>query len=302
MDSTKRILITGAAGMLGKDIGYILSSKKGIRTFGVVRNASQRSNTHEIRECNITEYDRLEKILEEIRPDVIIHCAAVVNLDECERNHQLADAVHRDSTMVLSKYCPGATRFIYISTDSVFDGTIGPYAEDDATNPINYYAQSKLQGEKVALQSNSNSIVLRTNIYGFHYPVGKSLGEWMIESLKLGRNIDGFTDVFFNPLYTKQVARLINGYFYSNGTTGIWHLGTEELFSKYDFLIRTAKTFGLDESLISSSSIEKVKFATPRPKTTTLSVAKLKKLISTIPSVQEGLTEYCHDYQYCFPE
>lgn len=292
----KTILITGVTGMLGKDIAGVLAETANIKIIGIVRSIKQQCPGYELQLCDLSDILKLQKLVKEINPDVIIHCAAVVDLDECEKNHLLANAVHVEATDVLSRFNVGHTRFIYISTDSVFNGEGGPYSEEDPTNPINYYALSKRNGENVALQNNPYAVVLRTNIYGFHIPIGKSLGEWAINSLRSGECINGFTDVFFNPLYTKQVATIVIKYFLSNNRNNIWHLGTKESLSKYDFVKMIAKQFGFDEKLVNPLSIKGFKFSTPRPKSTILDVSKLYDSVLSRFNLSDGLYDYCKDY------
>ena len=296
----KAILITGAAGMLGKDIAQLLAHERGVRSFGIVRSEHQKCLTDEVVPCDLTDKENLDRVLRQIDPDVIIHCAAIVDLDRCEKNRHEADAVHIHATRVLSRHNAGSTRFIYISTDSVFDGEKGNYSEGARPAPVNYYAATKYAGESAALEAHASCAVVRTNIYGFHSAIGASLAEWAIRELSNENSISGFTDVMFNPLYTKQLARLLIRYFIDTRLNGVWHFGTERFHSKYDFLCMVATTFGYSSSLVKRGLIDQFQFATPRPKDTTLNVSRLKNIAGDVPTLDQGLREMHKDYSVAF--
>jgi len=290
-----KVLVTGSSGMLGKDICGTLDSDRH-DVFGVSKEIGHSLRNDRQFQGDLTNQDFINDVLEKVEPDVIVHCAAIVNVDECEKNRELVHNVHVRSTEALASYRPGNVRFIYISTDSVFDGKTGNYSEDDDTHPLNYYASSKLEGEKAALKNNPNSVILRTNIYGFHIPPGKSLTEWAIENFRLNKTINGFNDTIFNPLYTRQLALTIRQCFMNDDVCGIWNVASEGSLSKYEFLVKLARTFNYSESLVVQNSMENVTFTAPRPKKTFLNTSKLKSTFNVVLDLQSGLENYKEDY------
>lgn len=294
-ESFKRVLITGSNGMLGKDICSGLLAQDNLEVFGANRTEDVNLDKDHSILCDITDFPELTNILEHINPDIIIHCAANVNVDGCEKDKEYAYKLNTESTRVLAAYNPINTKFIYISTDSVFDGETGDYKEEDETNPLNYYAWSKLQGEKFALKENPNSIVLRANIYGLHKSEGSSLVEWGLKSLKENKKILGFDDVYFNPLYTNQLAKIIIELLNIN-FKGIVHTGSENIVSKYEFLIRLAQRFSMDTNFISKSSIDSISFNAKRPKNTNLNIDKLLNLAKFSATLEDGFNELFRDY------
>ena len=245
-----RILVTGSSGMLGKDIVEILSNNINCSVYGFSRTVNPRfSDAHQVI-GDLTNLEFLSSSLDKINPDVIVHCAAIVNVDECETNKRVAEVLHRDITAILARYKSRSTRFIYISTDSVFDGQKGNYTEEDMPNPINYYAKTKRDGEIVVLENNHNAVVIRTNIYGFHLESGKSLAEWAIDNLQQGKSISGFTDVYFNPVYTKQLCEVIKDIITAKYFKGILNVTSKEYCSKYEFLLRIAQQFNFNPNLV----------------------------------------------------
>ena len=283
--------------MLGKDIVEILSNNIDCSVYGFSRTVNPRfSDDHQVI-GDLTDLKFLSSSLDEINPDVIIHCAAIVNVDECETNKRVAETLHRDVTELLARYKSGSTRFIHISTDSVFDGQKGDYTEEDMPTPINYYAKTKRDGEIVVLENNHNAVVIRTNIYGYHLEHGKSLVEWAIDNLKQGKSIRGFTDVYFNPVYTKQLGEVIKDIIPSKYFKGILNVTAKEYCSKYEFLSRIARQFSFNTNLVVKSSVKTFKFLAPRPMNTTLNADLLMRVFNKVLTLQDGLSALNRDYE-----
>lgn len=285
----KKIFVTGSAGMLGKDIYRVLASNPGYEVYGFDINRNPAIPAQRQTEGFLSDYDMVRTTLERIRPEIIVHCAAVVNVDECETDHQLADTVHYRVTDFLSSWQKDTTRFIYISTDSVFDGKRGNYNEEDFPQPLNYYAASKLKGENAARKNNPSALILRTNIYGFNFPSKNALAQWALAKLQAGIPFTGFQDMMFNPLYTTQLAGIVHRLLSMPGVTGLLNLGSNAVLSKYDFVCRLASVFGYPESLVTPASSDCVPFKAPRPANTSLNVARMQGLGIQVPSLEQGL-------------
>ncbi|MCK5707866.1 MAG: SDR family oxidoreductase [Candidatus Aureabacteria bacterium] len=291
------ILITGASGMLGKDIVELFSSDRAFSIFGAHRHFSHYlKNIHQLT-GDLTDKDFVKHILETIHPEIIIYCAANVDVDNCEKEKVYTRKLHVEALEHFASWYPEKTQFISVSTDSVFDGQKGNYCEEDEPVPLNYYAESKLEGEKAALQMNPSSLILRTNLYGFHVPSNRSLVEWALENLFKNRTIQGFTDVYFNPVYTKQLARIIKKCILEIRNKGILHIGSNKYVSKYEFLINLAEVFNLSEKLIVPCRFDESSFTAKRPKNTTLNTKKQKRFGVEIPDLEKGLLELKRDYQ-----
>ena len=162
----KKILITGTNGMLGKDIYEALREDDQNIIYAINRNKDTRiSNSYA---TDIRNFQIISQIINDIKPDIVIHTAALVDVDYCENNREIAYDVNVSASKNLAKLCK---RMIYISTDSVYNGFDGNFVEDATKQPINYYAETKSIAEDEILMVNSNSIIVRTNIYGFHKPI-----------------------------------------------------------------------------------------------------------------------------------
>lgn len=293
MTSLSKILITGINGMLGHKIFQYLNSFGFFHISGVGRRNLTNPNFTYL-QGDLTNPDFLEKIKREDF-HTIIHCAANVNIDDCAINSTYTQALH---ITALEKLASAARTHIYISTDSVFDGLNAPYQENDNTHPINTYAASKLAGEKMIQTTCKNYFILRTNMYGFHPYTGSSLFEWGIKNLQQGNQIPGFSNLFFNPLYTKQIAVCIYQILIKDIPPGIYNLAADQSISKYDFLIKTAKLFNFDTELIQAKNIGPSFFKIPRPLNTTLLNYKIKKVLPEINlSLEHGFCILKQEYE-----
>jgi len=284
--------------MLGKDLVGLFSATGGYDIYTAQIDKTEipdRKDFHSLT-FDLTDSKVFSGYLHEIRPELIIHCAAIVNVDSCEKDKDKALKLHSETIKQIAIDAP-SSKLVYISTDSVFDGMIGDYTESDKTNPLNYYALTKREGEKNTLKLVKNSMVVRTNIYGFHLqPKKASLAEWAMENLEEGKSIGGFTDVWFNPVYTKQLAdavlNLINIKF-----IGLINVASDTFISKYSFLMELAGAFGYDPGLIEMKSITAMNFNAKRPNNTTLNTELLARTLGTVPDLYAGLKEFHDDYQ-----
>lgn len=289
----KKILITGSTGMLGKDIykvfhnsnNYIVSGTDKIRS-NIIPDENQYIG-------DLTDSEFLSEVITRFNPDVIIHCAAIVNLQLCETDKVLANSVHVESTRLMANINPHKTKLIYVSSDSVFDGEKGNYLETDLTNPLNYYAMSKLMGEEVA-KANPYHLVIRTNIFGYNIPLKKSLAEWALEKFDQGHKLDGFTDINFNAIYTKHFAKILLKLI-ENDVIGTINLASANFMSKYSFLKYLGSVYLGGNDLIETAIADKMKYDIKRPKNTTLNINKLSQLMR-VPTVEEGIEELIKDY------
>lgn len=295
----KKLLIIGSNGMLGKDVASFFLGKKDYEVYGINRKKDLKIKDGNSYVCDIRNEDKLNLLLDEVNPDIIIHCAAIVNVDECEEDKEGAFIVNAKSAKVLSSYNPHKTKFVYISTDSVFDGNKGNYNEYDNVNPLNYYAESKLAGENFTMGMNNSALVIRANIYGFHEQEGSSLVEWALKNLRVGNKISGFYDVFFNPLYTKQLAQIVYDLI-NIDCKGVVNAACGEFVSKYEFLLMLSEVFNIDKDFINKDSVKSINFKTERPKNTTLNISKLKNLLGYKVNLRDGLEELNSDYYKYF--
>jgi len=285
-----KILITGGSGLLGSNLAF--SAPKRFDTYLICHESRVEIDGCTSFALDLRESDATAKKVREIKPDCIIHCAALTNVDYCETHQEEAEALNVDATRNLAAVSSEiGCKLIYISTDSVFDGEKGMYTEQDMPNPLNVYARTKLDGESVAMECD-NHTVARTNIYGWNAQEKLSIAEWFLKNLREGREISGFTDIYFTPILVNNLADALLE-LYDKDKSGLYHIAGSERINKYDFGLRLAGVFGLDQSLIQSATSDEIKLTAKRPKDMSLDVGKAEKELNTpLLGVEDGLREF----------
>ena len=292
-----KILVLGASGMLGKDITYFFSKQKGYETFAISRNKNNILPYDNIKVINIdiTKDIIFTETLKKIKPDIIVHSAAVANVDACEEDQDYAMLLHGGIIKTIAREVPN-TMLIYISTDSVFDGISGNYTEEDVPNPLNKYALSKYQGELNALNLMKKHMIIRTNIFGYHLFNQTSLSEWAFDNFRQNNPIIGYSDFFFNPVYTGELATIIFKLIQIE-FNGIINIASDAFISKHFFLVELATKFGFNKNLVIEEPFSMINFKALRPYNTTLNTLFLKETIGYVPNLFFGLDMFYKQFK-----
>jgi dTDP-4-dehydrorhamnose reductase len=284
-----KVGVTGASGMLGTALISHLS--KSYRVFATSRGKSLEGKNINWDCFNLTDATLLNEWLQKINPDIVIHCAAIISVDFCEDNPNLAKKLHIEATEVILNYLDSkGARLIYISTDSVFDGKKhGSYRESDLVSPLNVYAKTKIIGEK-SVQAMNNGLVLRTNIIGWTRANKTSFAEWVLNSLNDNMPLNLFHDVYFSPLNVYELSLIIEKII-EKPILGLYHCGSRDNISKYDFGKKMAKIFQLPNLNINRVSVDSFDYKAIRPKNMALNSDKLSnELQYDIPSAIDSIT------------
>jgi len=228
-----------------------------------------------------------DALMNRAKPDVIIHCAAITNVDYCEDNPKQAMAVNAESVNKFLKYGSDA-RLIFISSDAVFPDGIHMATEKDQASPENIYGKTKETGEKYIKDASGNHIAIRTTIVGKNInPSYQGFVEWIVNSVKNGEEITLFEDVFFTPITTWHLANEME-WIISSNISGIIHVAGSEPISKYDFGKKICEGLELDTNLIRKGSMDNVKFNAKRSNDQTLDSGFYNSISNrTLPSADE---------------
>ena len=266
-----KILIIGAKGMLGSNLCLMYSKdkKNTIYATGVSKPSFDFCENYKLDITNEKDF----KIITELNPDLVINCAAIVNVDFCENNFEITKNINSIGPKNLAKYCKEiGAYFVHISSDAVFDGEKeGKYLETDITNPISQYGLSKLESEKYIEEIGGKYIIIRTTIYGWNMKDKFSLSEWMLNELENNSKFSGISDVYFTPILVNNLGRVIIE-LYNKEYTGIINIAGSEVCSKLEFAYKIAEIFSLNKSLISSASLNDMKFIAKRSKNMALDI------------------------------
>ena len=277
-----RLLITGSSGQLGITLQDLLAK------YYEIVNTSRQGNNSNTFNLDITNKIMLKEVLDATKPDLIINLAAMTNVDLCERDPSAAKRVNLLGVENICDLFDG--KIIQISSDYVFDGKMGPYTEDDKTNPISIYGKTKLLAEKVVLNHNDENIVLRTNVlYSYDSKTNACFVNWVVRSLKEKRQIYVVNDQYNNPTWTKSISRVIL-LCIQNKISGLYHWGDGDILSRYQFSLKIAKIFNLDSSLIKSIKTSELSQLAKRPLRSGLISKKMEEAINVYaPAVEDCL-------------
>lgn len=288
---TKKIILTGSSGMLGKDIVKIFNNNNNFNLFCLDVNKPKQTGDLNFIIFDLRNLSELDKLISKINPDIIIHVAAIVDIKKCEDNFKKALNVHASATRIMSQ---NKCKIIYISTDSIFNGISGNYSENSQPDPLNNYSISKFLGECAVRANSNNYIIIRTNIFGYNIPLNNSLAEWSIKMIENENNINGYSDVIFNPIYTKQLAKKISKLIKTD-YKGVLNIGSKQKISKYDFIKYIATQMN-KPNIINKVKSNYENSEILRPKNTTLNTLKASKIFK-IPDIYESVELMISDYK-----
>ena len=290
----KKVLIFGASGTLGSNIIYYLKKKYNF-IFAVHEQKLFFAN---VRYFNFSKEDIihesiLNKKIKNIKPDIIINCAANTNLDYCQKFPKKTKIINTFFPGLLSKICKELSiKLVHISTDHLYNGKdFFKKKENFKTSPINIYAEQKLAAEKKILQNNPSSLIIRTNFFGYSFKKNQ-LVDLIIKNASENKRIPLYGNYFFTTISTKYLSFCIENLIRKN-TKGIINIVSNETISKYDFGLKVFDFLNLNKNLILKLKLNKKSHIAHRCKNLSLSNNKLKKIINIqIPSLDIQLNDF----------
>jgi len=297
-----RLLVTGASGLLGLNLalkaaesGWDVTGWSGRRALARVPFSAE--------QVDLLDLASIPARVAALSPDLIIHCAALADIDKAEQHPALAEKINTQVPEAIARAAKACgAQLIHISTDAVFDGQRGDYRETDAPNPISVYARTKLEGEQAVLAAYPQAVAARVNFYGWSPTGQRSLAEFFYTHLRSEQTMNGFTDVFFSPLYVGHLAELLLT-IADRRLEGLYHVFCPQATSKYAFGVSIARLFELDESLINPSALQEIQAGTPRSLNLSMNTDKLQTALGTaLPSEAEGLQAFYADWQSGLPD
>jgi dTDP-4-dehydrorhamnose reductase len=275
-------LIFGGYGLLGR---YLYDEMKNSTAF--VPAAVSKSVV------DIRDQDAVKKHLDVVKPTLVINCAAVTNVDLCEREPDLAMSINGHAAGAIARACHTRNiSMIQVSSDYVFDGTKdGLYLPSDTPRPISVYGESKLLGEQLVLEAGPRTKVARTSwLYGLD---GKNIGSRIPEMLLKRQPLACVTDMRSCPTYARYVAtclRLMYG-----KETRLWQFACEGPATWYDFAKHAAAYLGIENPKLRAISHAELNWPARRPANGAMQ-SMHAELHITVPPWQYALQEYIEEY------
>jgi dTDP-4-dehydrorhamnose reductase len=280
-----RLLIIGASGFIGH---YLLQRLQSFPEHEV--NGTYYATTPQIEGCSwhqadVTDPEQLGELFRLARPEVVVHLAAMADVNQCQRTPQRATEINVRGTENIASLCAlHRARLVFLSTEYVFSGDQGHYREDDAPQPTTHYGQTKWEAEQAVAREAEQWSILRTSlVYGWPSVASRgNLVTRLIDALGSGRPFYGYTDMYRSPVYAEDVVegtiKLAQGDY-----PGVHHVAGPEWVNIGELARTVAEVFDLDQDLVVLAPSPSEETDTPRPKRLGLDSTRTVRLLGIQP-------------------
>ncbi len=293
--SNKRILVTGANGLLGQKLVELISNTQGWDLLATGRGENRNPidvTGYQYQTMDITSHKEVIEVVGAFKPDFVLHTAAMTDVDKCEFEKENCRLQNVEAVRYLIEACKlNAAHLIHVSTDFIFDGTAGPYDEEAIANPLSFYGQSKADAEELVKASDIKWSIARTVlVYGIARNMSRSnIILWVKSKLEAGERIKVVTDQWRSPTLAEDLAK---GCFLiaQKGAEGIFNISGSDFLTPYEMALQTADYYGLDASLIDMADASIFTQPAKRPPRTGFIIDKAKSQLGYNPkSFREGI-------------
>lgn len=283
-----RLFITGISGLLGLNVAHL--ARNTFAVSGCTQTSSVSIQDVNTIQLDLRDIDSADTAIRAIQPDVILHTAALTNVDLCETDPNIAHSINVTATKNIAEIAAAlGSKLVHISTDQLFDGTAPWRSERDHPAPLNVYGETKLAAEKKVMESSSEALIVRTNFFGWGTKKRESFSDWILNGLGRREKLTMFTDVFFTPILINQLAEVIFS-LVEGGASGVYHVAGSERVSKHEFALRVAEVFGYSNENISGTSVAGASLKARRPSDMSLNCEKTEAFLNIkMPTIAEGL-------------
>jgi dTDP-4-dehydrorhamnose reductase len=291
MNTYATVLITGSNGLLGQKLAKDFHLHYKVIACDLHSESYLSFPNLYYESLDITNRRQLGFQISFYHPQVIINASAYTDVDECEIHKDKAWAVNVGGVKNLANFCKEQRiKLIHLSTDYIFNGENGPYSEDDPSDPVNFYGETKLESEKVIKESGIDFLIIRTNVlYGFGKKVKSNFLLWLLDQLSQNEKIKIVIDQFNNPTLVDNLSSCILEMVKRN-ISGIYHIAGSEYLSRYDFATKVADKFNFNKNNILSAKTELLQREAKRPYRGGLKIDKAQSILETkLLNVDQGL-------------
>ncbi len=293
----QKILLTGSNGLLGQKLVQLIIEKGEYELIATARGENRLSavsaNGVTYRSLDVTNWEEVQQIMSEYKPEYVIHTAAMTNVDQCESEREGCWKLNVDAVQYLAEACEVHNAFLlHLSTDFIFDGAAGPYDETAEANPLSYYGESKLAAEKILLATtNLKWAIARTIlVYGIAHDMSRSnIILWVKNSLENQKAIKVVDDQWRTPTLAEDLA--LGCYLIvKHNATGIFNISGKDLLTPWEMANQTADYFGLDKSFMTRADSSTFTQPAKRPARTGFIIDKAEKQLGYKPcTFTEGI-------------
>lgn len=290
----KKILVTGSNGLLGQKLVYKLKERPDVELIATARGANRLLDQtgYIFYQLDIENPKNVDEVIDAVKPDHIIHTAAMTQVDDCELDHAACDRANVDAVQYMVDAAErNNCHFVHISTDFIFNGEEGPYDEEGIADPLSYYGNAKWKGELIVQKSKLKWAILRTVlVYGIVDNMSRSnIVLWAKGALEKGEPINVVDDQFRSPTLAEDLA---DGCILAvdKQATGIYNISGKDQLSIIDLVRTVADYYGLDKSLINPVSSKTLNQPAKRPPVTGFILDKARRELGYNPhSFTEGI-------------
>lgn len=273
----RTILITGGSGLLA--LNWALAIRERYSVISGLHEQNISLAGIETRQIDLESVDQLVRTFETVQPQIIIHTAGLTNVEECEAKPNLAQHVNVQLAANVAQACAKRRlSLVHISTDHLFSGEASLIDETHPIAPKNVYGRTKAEAELRVLDAYAQTLVIRTNFYGWGPSYRRSFSDVIIGTLRSGKELMLFKDVFYTPILIEAAAKTVHDLI-NLKACGIFHVGGDERISKYEFGLKVAEEFNLDSSLIKPGFLTDQVSLVQRPHDMSLSNKKTCNLL-----------------------
>ena len=280
-----KLLIIGASGVLGSRL-YNDAIKKKWNVLGTYCSHECEGLSY----LDVRDKNSLEKAFSLSKPEVVVMAGGITNVDLCTLKPKLAKDVNIKGTLnLVKKMKEYDSKLVYVSTDYIFDGKNGPYAETDKPNPLNKYGETKLEAENIIRSKLKNYLIVRTaHLYGVDN-AKKNFTLKIIHNMRNNKRVYAADDLYSTPTYSGLLSDMLIKLIGKNAE-GIYHGAGREFINRYDYVNKIADVFGLEKDLIQKVKLKDLKLKAKRPKKGGLKIDKiLKEKIIDVYDCKTGL-------------
>ena len=273
----RTVLITGGSGLLALNWALAIRDRYSV-TLGLHERDISLAGI-KTRQIDLESVDYLVRAFETVQPQIVIHTAGLTNIEECEAKPGLAQHINVKLAANVAQACAKlGLPLVNISTDHLFSGGASSVDETHPTAPKNVYGRTKAEAEFRVLEAHAQTLVIRTNFYGWGPSYRRSFSDVVIEALRSGKELTLFKDVIYTPILIETATQAAHD-LVNLKASGIFHVVGDERISKYEFGLKIAEGFNLDSSLVKPGFLTDQVSLVQRPHDMSLSNQKTCNLL-----------------------
>jgi dTDP-4-dehydrorhamnose reductase len=284
----RRALVIGASGQVGRVAARALAAA-GFEVAGTYSSHAAAG----LVTLDLASDGAIRSLVAATRPSVCVLSAALTNVDRCEDEPALAEALNARAPRVVAEACREAgARVIHLSTEYVFDGTAGPYGEEDPVSPPCVYGVTKLAGEQAVLGASPANLVLRTTVVFSHDPGGKNFVMQLLARLGAGERMRVPLDQLSSPTYAPDLGAAVAALAARPEVAGLLNVVGPDVVDRVAFARLAARALGLDERLVDPVTTASLGQRARRPLRAGLRIERLASLGIPMRGAAEALADF----------